>query len=228
MTPPAWGIPLVLVLGVAVVALGWWWDRRRNRLESKALERPPGRPIPGLPATDADPGYVTEADILALAVPDAGPEADALVDRREAAAPLPGGTVNTRFLNVESRGCAALPDPLVLVTDAVVTAQRVVVTVLDAARRQGRPLVWVAPGFSDEVVGTLRANAIAGGHRVLPIALPNSTALRRAAAMTGARVLPGADLLADWLPAEAWGRCAGWVADREHSWVILDAERPAS
>lgn len=220
MNPPAWGIPVVLVVGVLVVVLGTLWDRaraRRARAEAEAA-----LPGGGLPPT-LDVQGVGERDL-----PDAPPASDSdaeldLLGRRDEAATLPGGAADGRFLNHPRKGVAILLDPVVLVTDADVASQRDLETVLTAARRRGRPLVWVARSFSRDVVAGLRANAVTRRVSNLPVELSDPLHLRRAVAFTGGRLTSAADLAADWLPDEAWGTCAGWVADLDDSWVVPPA-----
>lgn len=230
MNPPAWGIAVVLVVGIAVIALGVVIDRRRLRRARAELSEPPDRAIPGLLPT-VDPAYVTDDDLDAL--PPTGPSATAeaelaLLERRDDAATLPGGTPDGRFLNHPRKALAILLDPAVLVTDADVASQRDTLTVIAAARRRGRPLVWVARSFAPDVLGTLRANAVTGRYASLPIELVDPLHLRRAVAYTGGRLVAASDLDSDWLPAEVWGTCAGWVADTDDSWVVPPAPDAAA
>lgn len=225
MTPPWWGIPVVVVVGLAVVWYGWWSDRRRARREAEALRAAPDRPIPGL-APGADPDFTTEDDLPATpAAPGTPSDAAAtdLIAHREDAATLPGGTPDPRFFTHPDRGVAALTAPAVLVLDAPLGAQRDVVTLLDAARRRGKALVVVAPEFTTAALGTLRANAVTGRAPNLPVELAEARSLRKAVALTGGRLVPASDLRSDYLPDAAWGTCAGWVSDAENSWVTLEA-----
>jgi len=223
VTPPPWGIPVVLVVGVLVVLAGWWWDRRRHRLRDAALHEPPERAIPGLPP-GREVAYVTEDEVLAT--PPATPDFDAAAEdallRYQDSATLPGGTPDGRFLTHPRRGVAVLVTPDVLVSEAPVGSGRELLTLLDAARRRGRPVVIVAPEFDADAVATLRANAVTGRLRILPVEVADARALRRAVALTGGRLVAAGDLAADYLPPRVWGTCAAWVADLDDSWVVLD------
>lgn len=232
MTPPAWGIPVVVVVGALVVVLGTLWDRARYRRAEAELARAvpgPATATAAAPAgaTATEPVYTHEVDLAATPLSaDEAAELD-LLGRRGEASTLPGGAPDGRFLNHPRRGVAILLSPTVLVTDADVTGQRDLATVLAAARRRGRPLVWVARGFGPEVVAGLRANAVTQRVPNLPIELDDPTHLRRAVAYTGGRLVSAADLAADWLPKEVWGTCAGWVATLDDSWVVPQKEPDA-
>lgn len=218
MNPPPWGIAVVLIVGVLLVVLATVADRRRAR----QLPEPERGGGPLLPHRDI--AHVEDADLPATA-PSADADADlALLARRGDAATLPGGVPDGRFLNHPRKGLAILADPAVLVTDADVAGDRHLQTVLTAARKRGRPLVWVAPSFSRDVVAGLRANAVTSRVPNLPIELADPLHLRRAVAYTGGRLVSAADLSADWLPDEAWGTCAGWLADTDDSWIVAEGE----
>lgn len=229
MNPPAWGIPVVIVVGALVVILGTLWDRRRARADAADAAQAT-QPSSGLVPTN-EPRYVDE-----VALPDAAPPDDvqaelALLDRRAQGWTLPGGVPDGRFLNHARQGLAILPTPSVLVTDADASSQRDLVTVLEAARRRGRPLVWVARSFSSDIVASLRANAVTHRLSNVPIELADPLQLRRAVAYTGGRLVTAADLAADYLPDAAWGTCDGWIADVDDSWVLPpepDADVPTA
>lgn len=211
MTPPAWGIAVVLIVGIIVVFWGWWWDRQRARAERTASGTAATEPPP-------EPTYLTEDDLPTNPLDD--PEAVDYLALREDSATLPGGTPDTRFFTHPRRGVAILVDPTVLVTSAEVETQRMLLTVLAHAARRGRRLVWVASGFDPDAVGTLHANDTTRRVRVIPVELSDPTALRKAVALTGGRLVTASDLAADYLPDEVWGTCAAWVSDTEDSWVI--------
>lgn len=201
MTPPSWGIVVILVVGVLVVAFGWWWDRRRNRAGSQA--------------------YTTEEDLAAATPPPPLPDADlaALLAGRDDNPTLPAGLADRAFLTHPARGVAAVREALVLVTDAELEDDRLVLPLLDAARSRQRPLVLVAARFGPPLLGTLRANAVTGRVTTLPVELADPELLRAAAAMCGGEVVPAADLVSGWLPDRVWGTASAWVADTDDSWV---------
>ena len=115
-----------------------------------------------------------------------------------------------------------------LVVETILDAERLVLPVLEHAARVRRPLVLVAAGFDDGVLGMLRANALTGRLEVLPVALPDVLDLRRAVALTGGRLVAYEDLAMGHLPGRAWGTCQRWISDAESSWVELatDDEPP--
>lgn len=215
MVPPWWGIPVVLVVGIAAVWFGWWWDRRRTRLARQELREAPASEIPGL--TDPrTPTYLTEDDLAELTA--------STVDERTDPTGLPAlpGGVPASFLPAPL-GRTALAHPLVLVIDTTLDADRLVLPALEHAVRVHRPLVLVAAGFDAGVLGMLRANTLTGRLEVLPVALPDVLDRRRAVALTGGRLVPYEDLAMGHLPERAWGACERWIGDAESSWVELSA-----
>lgn len=220
MSPGWWGVVAVVVIGTVVVWYGWWRDRGRARAASELASKPT-RTIPGLPERDA-PAYVQESEILGTPIDQSATSADAdLIARKDAAATLPAGAADGGFFNRADDGLAVLASPDVLVLDADLEVDRDANTLLFAAKRRGRPLVIVAPDFSPAVVGTLRANAVKGLVRTLPIPLMDAAARRKAVALTGGRLVEAGDLASGWLPEESWGTCDGWVADLDDSWVVV-------
>ena len=207
MNPPSWGIWVLLVVGVLVIAAGWWWDRRRHRAASE--------------------GFTTEDDLQAQARatrnPHTLPDADvaALLAGRTEEPTLPGGLADREFLTHPERGVAAVRDALVVVTDADLDDERLILTLLDSAHTRSRPLVLVAPSFGFGLLGTLRANHITGRVTTLPIELADPGLLHEAARLTGGEVVPDADLRSGWLPDSVRGTAASWVADEDDSWVTV-------
>lgn len=201
MTPPQWGIPVLVVLGVIVIACGWWWDRRRNRALSD--------------------GFTTEDDLADLTPPQSSTATpiDVLLAARTGDATLPGGLSDAAFLTHRAEGVAVAEDALVLVTDADLDDDRLLIDALARAQREERPLVVVAPEFGFGVLGTLRANLLTGRVGVLPIELADPDLLARAARLCGGAVVPDADLRSGWLPPQAWGTAGIWVADLDDSWI---------
>jgi len=152
MTPPQWGIPILLALGVAVIVCGWWWDRRRYRMLGD--------------------GFTTEADLVGLEPPRAATTGlDALLAGRSGNATIPGGLADPAFLTHRAEGVAVAENALVLVTDADLDDDRLLVDALADAQRDARPLVIVAPRFGFDLLGTLRANLLTGRVAVVPIEL---------------------------------------------------------
>lgn len=221
MVPPWWGIPVILVVGIAVVWFGWWYDRRRNQREANAVRKAPDRSLPGVDA-GRTPAYVTEHDLTTLSSAEAlTGDPHGFIARRTEAPSLPGGT-HPVFLEDAGAHLATLAAPLVLVTESTVTDDRLLLPLLRHAQQAARPVVLVANGFTPEVVGTLRANALTGRIASLPITLSDPRDLRRAVSLSGGRLVDADDLASGFLPEQVWGTCQGWVCDDEDSWVILE------
>lgn len=219
MSPEIWVIIVIIAVGGAAVALGWARDQARSTASLKRLTEAPKGHIPGFDGSDAR--YLTEADVLP-AEPSAEltPAEQSLLDARPTGRVVPGRTPAS-FLG--GRGLAILERPAVLVTGGEVSSTHALLTALGAAKRRGRPLVWVAEAFDDRALDTLRANAATGRLPCLPVRLAGSGRLADAAEASGGRVIEASDLAADYLPEDAWGACAGWVSDGERSWLIPDA-----
>ncbi|QIK71552.1 hypothetical protein G7070_03780 [Propioniciclava coleopterorum] len=205
IVPPAWGIPVILVVGIAVVFFGWWWDRRATRI---ALE-----------------GYTPQPEVDAERADD--PDAAALLSRLEDAVTVPTAA-NPAFLTLKpgpdgpAGPLAAVHRPLVLLADAALSDPVALVPALRHARAEQRPLVLVATELDARVLETLDANARTG--RVTTLALTATPeALARLSELTAATPLTAQDWTAGWLPANAWGTVDGWVADATRSWLLLPA-----
>ena len=209
IVPPAWGIPAILVVGIAVVFFGWWWDRRATRLASEGYT----------PQSEVDaaepPASLDEARLAALL--------DQLPDTAQVAT-----TASERFLPLPApRGVeglrgrvAALERPLVLLADADLSDPIALVPALRHAQSEDRPLVLVARSISDGIADTLEANARTGRLTALPLSAEPAV-LAQLSELTCATPLGSQDWTAGWLPSSAWGTVDGWVCDARRSWLIL-------
>ncbi|MFV0407599.1 MAG: hypothetical protein ACK5LN_12405 [Propioniciclava sp.] len=223
MIPPWWGIPAVLIVGIAVVCFGWWRDHRRHQDRIAALQEPPARAIPAWTASGA-PTYTTEPDLDGRAVPAATTPALA---GSGATVEVPGGIADTVFLNAPDQQTGTLSDPHVLITDAALVDDRLLLDVLARTASTESGLVLVAPEYAARVLGTLRANAVTGRISILPIVQPKPTLLHQAVALTGGVLVTDSDLRSGYLPGPVWGTCAAWHCDLTTSWVQLH-EEPAN
>lgn len=226
MAPDLWGIVLIVVGGAAVVFVGWRRDRVRAREALARLRSAPQGAVPGWDGSS--PRYLLEADLAPTASGGSREptyaEEDLLV-RREDAPTIPCGAPSGSFLNYPRRGLAILTEPLVLVCTGRMAGVRETLTVLGVAAQRGRPLVWIAEDFDDVVLDSLRANTVACKVQCLPLTLSDDGLVRAVARVTGAGVVSRDDLVAGYLPEAVWGRCDGWIADLDDSWVIPAGER---
>lgn len=243
MNPPWWGILVVLVVGVAAVWYGWWRDRRRNRAEAAAEVAAPD-PIPG--HVGQTPTYTTERELAEQQPRESTAETPR--EPEERGVEVLGGVADPAFFNAQgdsaggpsitqdspqrrhstaaySRGVFA--HPLVLVIDAHLDDDRLLLAPLSYAQRAHRALVLVAPSYGAETLGTLRANAVTGRIDVLPIAA-DATALRRTVTLTGGLLVTSLDLRGGYLPEQAWGTCDLWTCDRITSWVRISSAEPGA
>ena len=213
--PPVWGIPVILVVGIAVVWFGWWADRRADARQSQGYTPQSEVNATDSPTLAADRlaglwDRLPTAFSLATAVPDAF--------LTTAAPTTPSGS------DPAPRGpLAALEQPLVLLADADLSDAVALVPALRHARSEGRSLVLVARGFDGAILETLNANARTGRVQTLPVAA-SSAVLAQLSEITCASVLSAQDWTSGWLPANAWGSVDGWISDADRSWLILPTD----
>ena len=212
--PPLWGIPVVLVVGIAVVWYGWWADRR-------ATARATAGYTPQSEIDAATPGHAPDAEHLLAVV---ARLSDAVSVPTDAAgtvltASVPPGHVGPPSL--EGR-IAVAEHPLVLLADADLNDPVALVPALRHARDEDRPLVLVARTLGAAVLDTLDANARTG--RIITVPLTASSAvIAQLSELTCALPLTEQDWRAGWLPSGAWGSAEAWVADAQRSWIVLPA-----
>lgn len=222
-----WGIVAVLVIGTAVVAYGWLSDRSDDRRRAEAMKRPPEREIPRFKADEIRPEYLSELE--AVTRPDRPPATDlgeaARAKLEEALAGSPrfrAGWPSREYVTDASTGWCVVDEPVIVLCGDEVTTMRELLPAVKRAREVGRPMVVVAPGFSAELLATLRANWVQGTFSCLPIRLPDDRR-RSLGSLTGGQPVSASDLQAGYLPAGNLGSCRVWVCDEQTSWVLLEA-----
>ena len=220
-----WGIVAVLVIGTAVVAYGWFSDRAEDRRRAEAMKSPPEREIPRFKAEEIRPEYLSELE--AVTRPDHLPATDLdEATRARLKEALPGspsfkaGWPDRAYVTDATTGWCVVDEPAILLCGDEITTMRALLPAVKRAREAGRPLVVVAPGFSPEVLATLRANWVQGTFSCLPIRLPDDRR-RSLGSVTGGQPGAASDLQAGYLPAGNLGSCRAWVSDRSTSWVLL-------
>lgn len=212
------GIGIVVILGVAVVAYGYLWDRTTNRRRAAAQSAAPDRPIPGLAPDAEPPTYVQPKDLK----PDnrADPaELDALRASLDAAPHLTCGHGPGAFATL-GPDYAVLDDPLIVVIDGEVTAMRELLPAVSAAHTSKQPLVVIAAAMADEVYQTLEANALAHTLAAVAVVARRPADRNGLSALTGATPTPVNDLRMGWLPATSLGHCGRWVSTARELWVL--------
>ncbi|MDR2973853.1 MAG: hypothetical protein LBV00_03930 [Propionibacteriaceae bacterium] len=212
--------PLLIVAAacaVAAIVIAFWVDRDRARRRQRILASPPHQPVlANLPS----PEYLTEADVRAQAerLQTASDQADS--DIRSAMADVKALTARLAsddFITDTTRRQAILLDPVVWIAQSVATMNDLFEPIRLARRRQCG--LVIAVGQADpEVVRTLAVNVLAGTATCLLVVTQN---LDQVADRTGGTVLSTADAEAGYMPATAIGHCRAWIADLEHSWIIV-------
>ena len=220
------GIGLVLVIGIAVVVYGWLGDRTDTKRRHAALTQPPDRPIPGLQADSAAPGYVTEFEALHRPADSnaalSSEERTALKQRLTGAPTMRHGHAAKEFATDPTSGLCVLDDPLVLVADTGITTIRELLPLLERTRAAHRTVVVVAPAISDEVLTTLRVNASMHTVAGAAVLLPDPGQRRSLASLVGALPLALDDLRSGYLPDSALGTCGTWVSNGEQLWILSE------
>jgi len=216
------GIVVVCVLGVAVIAYGYFHDRALNRRREAEMLNPPDRPVPGFEQGSALPSYVSE---LQARRPPAGRASPSSADRTmitmavDGVAPLALGYASKDFVTDTDKGWAVLTDPLVLVCAEPVAAIRELLPIIELARRLDTGMVIVAPNISDEVLHTLEVNQIQHKLTVLVVTAPQMETLFTIAQQTRAAMIDRSDLQSGYLPPDRVGRCAVWVSSTKQTWI---------
>lgn len=211
----------MVVLGVAVVAYGYLWDRTTNRRRTAAQSSPPDRPIPGL-SPDADaPSYVQPQDLKPTKQQADPAEIEALRTRLDAAPHLKCGHGPGAFATLGA-AYAVLEHPLILIVDGELATMRELLPAVAAAHSTDQPLVVVAAAIADEVYQTVEANALAHTLAAVAVTARKPADRHQLSALTGAALTPPADLKMGWLPTTSLGSCGTWVSTARELWVLPD------
>lgn len=223
-----WVIPLIVVfvIGLAVITYGALADRRRNQRAAREILSPPKREIPRFAPDAPAPRYLTE--LQARRPPEDAKDSELAADERTKikerlespeTVKITARQASAHFVTDRPSGWSVLDRPRVLVCADPVGSVRELLGVLERMIASRQALVIMAPEFAEDVRKTLEVNLIRRMLMVLAITAdePNRTL---AAETTGAGIISVDDLRADYLPDDQLGRCARWVADAKHSYVI--------
>ncbi len=224
-----WGIVAVLVIGTAVVAYGWISDRAADRRRAEAMQRPPEREIPRFKADEIRPEYLSELEALTRPgdLPPTDLDEETRATLKEALAGSPrfnAGWPSREYVTDANTGWCVVDEPAIVLCDDELATMRELLPAVKRARAAGRPLVVVAPGFSTELLATLRANWVQGTFSCLPIRLADDRR-RSLGSLTGGQPVSASDLQAGYLPAANLGGCRAWVCDQRTSWVVLESSQ---
>lgn len=221
-----WGIVAVLVIGTAVVAYGWISDRADDRRREELMKSPPEREIPRFKADEVRPEYLSELEAATrpahLPATDLDDDLRTKLKRTLTGSPsFKAGRPGREYVTDTDTGWCVVDEPAILLCNDEITTMRELLPAVKRAREAGRPMVVVAPGFSKEVLATLRANWVQGTFSCLPITLPDDRR-RTLGSLTGGQPVSTSDLQAGYLPAAHLGTCRCWISDQHTSWVLLE------
>ncbi|GAB3764484.1 hypothetical protein [Microlunatus parietis] len=221
------GLIVVAVIGVAVIVYGAVSDRRRRQHALDQLASPPKRDIPRFSPDSPAPHYLN--DLEAHRPPENAPSTDLTEDQRTelaalikdpATITLPVRRASAHFVTDKASGWAVLDTPRVLLCADPLHSVRELLGVLERTIAARGSLVIMAPEFAEDVRRTLEVNQIRRMLGVLAV-IGDAEALAAAAQATGATVTPVGDLRAGYVPDDALGRCARWIAEARASHVVL-------
>ena len=226
MDPWTVGIIVVIAVGIAVIAFGAVYDRRKNRRRTREMLSPPDRPIPHFAPDAPAPDYLSElqarrrpATVRSAALTTA--------ERDEITAQLADpttitvevGMVSADFVTDSTRGWAVLDHPYVLACSEPIGTIREILGVLEQVMPTGRPVVVAAPDLRGDVRGTLEVNAIQQTMTLLAVQVGGDD-LDRIARTAGTALIPRVDLVSGWVGVDRLGSCARWVSTATTSHLI--------
>ncbi len=236
------GLIALCVAGVAVIAYGALWDRRKYRQAVAQMLNPPARDIPQLPANAGTPAYVTRdqarrcpispAQHVPATTTGAGGISNAAAldatDRTELARQLtdpstvtiPAGYASADFVTIPATGQAVLEHPLVLASAQPIMALRELIGLLEHVVVNRTGIVIAAPSMSGDVLETLAINRIQRRLAVLVVVSSDPSPIDSICAATGAHLTGRIDLQSGYLSASGLGNCYRWVSDGQTSYVI--------
>ncbi len=211
---PAAGLLIALAIALPLLLLATWADRRAWRRQQDALAAPPER---GEDTVDSlHPTYITEDELAEL--PDKTETATA---RQPSGTEYAAKLADPAFATHGHR--AELDNAIVLLLREPATTVRELLQPLSEATAK-QPLVIVAPAFHDEVLETLLANRRYSQAQVFAMTAP-ATVVAELAELLTAQPLERSDLMAGYLPSEAWGQATEWLATKRSSFVAVEPSR---
>ncbi len=213
-----WPVLLVAAaIALMAVAIAFWADRARARERRRLLAEPPERP--GL-ATPARPAYLTADQVRSQSEPAGaagpGPDQAEVARRIEGVPAVDGGWASPDFVTDPAASWAVLDSPVVVVVEAVDRTEDLV-GLIRRVQAMAAPLVVVARRIGPEPLTTLGLNAVAGRLACLCLVTDQPEAVARRLQVP---LLTRSEVVADYFPDQALGRCELWVSDKERSWIV--------
>lgn len=215
------GVAIILVGGIALLAIAALADWRSKRRIESAMQEAPDR---GPAMAEAPvPEYVPEptAEQRPLRHPLSAEERAALDDdlateqKRTVAATL----ADVRLTTHSDPARAIIRGPLVMVCPEGIGSLREVLDTLNRAAQQKSGIVLVAPRFEAEVLDVISVNVDRGTLEALPL-LADAAACADIAELTGASPVPRSDLQAGYLPHSVYGRALLVVAGEDETLLV--------
>jgi hypothetical protein len=221
------GLIAVVVIGFAAIVFGAVRDRRTNERRRREMLAPPERTIPKFSPDAPTPNYLSElqarrppADARSTELTPA--ERDELRTAMEApeAIVIDHGYATADLVTDQATGWSVLRRPDVLVAETGISTVRELLGVMEKQLPTGRPLVVVAPGLGNELLGTFAVNHIRQVITILPVIAADEAVRRRVAAATGAQLMSHTDLQSGYLVPGLLGSCETWASTPRQSFVL--------
>lgn len=224
---------VLLVIGLVVITYGALSDRRRHRRAVTELLSPPPRAIPQLPPDTPTPRYISSlqarqepADIR----PQPTDQERSAIDRAlhgSTSVAVRAGLASDAFMTDRSARRCVLRAPRVLVTTEPVMTIRELITVLEHMITDATPLVIITPSIAPDVLDTLEVNHIQRRIDLAVVISRDPLVIDAVVDATGAAPVGRIDLQTAAVSDHDLGRCAWWVADRRHGWIVPGDGREA-
>jgi hypothetical protein len=224
------GLIVVIVVGLAAVVFGAFWDRRVNKRRAAEMLAPPGRTIPHFKPDAPAPHYLS--DLQARRRPENAQPTDLSDAERQSITEqlvdphtvrIDAGYASRDFITDSSSGWAVLEKPSVLVCGDPIQTFRELLSTLEKLILSRTPVVVVAPAIAPDVLSTLEVNAIRQTMRLLAV-ICDADRVSTIAAACQAMIIDRSDRQSGYLAPEALGHCERWISTDTSSHLVVAVE----